>query len=210
MASCPLCRQRKGKRACPAKGAEICSHCCGTKRRVEIACPDDCVWLGAHAAAWEGRETEQARDVRRLAPHLQGLSEGQARLFFLALVGITGLRARRRELSDHLLHEAVVALRKTVETRERGILYEHPAEDLRAQGLVYELRGLFEAKDAAGTAHAPEDRDLRPVLASLQTSLEECLREQAGPFAFLETAGRVAGRARPAFRPVSRPLIVEP
>ncbi len=177
---------------------------------MEIACPDDCVWLGAHAAAWEGRETEQARDVRRLAPHLQGLSEGQARLFFLALVGLTGLRARRPELSDHLLHEAVVALRKTVETRERGILYEHPAEDLRAQGLVYELRALFESKDAGGTAHAPDDRDLRPVLTSLQAALEQCLREQAGPAAFLETAARLAGRTAPASRPAPRPLIVQP
>jgi hypothetical protein len=177
---------------------------------VEIACPEDCVWLGAHASAWEGRETEHARDVRRLAPHLRGLTDGQARLFFLALVGLTGLRARRGELTDHLLHEAVVALRKTVETREKGILYEHPAEDLRAQGLVYELRGVFETKDAAGAAHAPADRDLRPVLTSLQASLEECLREQAGPAAFLETAGRLAERALPAARPAPRPLIVQP
>ena len=177
---------------------------------MEIACPDDCVWLGAHASSWDGRETEHARDVRRLAPHLQGLSEGQARLFFLALVGLTALRARRPDLSDHLLHEAVVALRKTVETRERGILYDHPAEDLRAQSLVHELRSLFEAKDTAGTAHARDDRDLRAVLTSLQSSLEECLRERSGPAAFLETAERLAGRASPSPRPAPRPLIVQP
>lgn len=177
---------------------------------MEIACPDDCVWLGAHASTWEGRETERTRDARRLAPHLQGLSEAQGRLFFLALVGLGGLRAQRPELSDHLLHEAVVALRKTVETRERGILYEHPAEDLRAQGLVHELRGLFEAKHASGTAHAPEDRDLLAVLKALQASLEECRREQVGPTAFLDSAVRVAGRAAPASRPSPRPLLVQP
>jgi hypothetical protein len=56
---CPLCLKRKGRRACPAKGAAICPHCCGTKRRVEIDCPEDCVYLeGGHAGAWEGRETE--------------------------------------------------------------------------------------------------------------------------------------------------------
>ncbi len=177
---------------------------------MEIACPDDCVWLGAHAPSWEGRETERARDIRRLAPHLQGLTEGQARLFFLALVGLTGLRARRPDLTDHLLHEAVVALRKTVETRERGILYEHSAEDLRAQGLVPELRGLFETKGASGTSHAPDDRDLLALLKSLQSSLEECRREQAGETAFLDTGARVAGRAVPASRPEPRPLIVPP
>jgi hypothetical protein len=209
LASCPLCRQRKGKRTCPAKGAEICSHCCGTKRRVEIACPEDCVWLGGHAAAWDGRETEHARDIRRLAPHLQGLTEGQARLFFLALVGLTGLRARYPELGDHLLHEAVAALRKTVETRERGILYEHPAEDLRAQGLVPEIRAIFETRDEAGTTHAADDRDILAVLQSLQKAIEECRHEQAGPAAFLETAGRIAGRAAGP-RPPARPLIVQP
>ena len=174
---CPLCLKRKGRRACPAKGASICPHCCGTKRRVEIACPDDCVWLGAHAAAWDGRETEHARDVRRLAPHLQGLTEAQARLFFFALVGTTGLRARRPELTDRLLHEAVEALAKTVETRERGILYEHPADDLRAQSLVHEIRSMFEAKDESGTPRAPQDRDLLPVLKSLHSAIGECLRE---------------------------------
>lgn len=188
----------------------ICSHCCGTKRRIFIACPDGCVWLGAHASSWDGRETERLRDARRLVPHLEGLSEGQGQLFFLALSGFPRLRARRPELSDHLLHVAVVALRKTVQTRERGILYEHPAEDLRAQGLVAELRGLFEAKDAAGTAHAPDDRDLLAVLEALEASLEESLRGQDGPTAFLDTVARVAGPALPAARSAPAPLIVQP
>jgi hypothetical protein len=176
---------------------------------VEIACPDDCVWLGAHASAWNGRETEHARDVRRLAPHLQGLTDNQARLFFLALVGLTGLRAREPDLGDHALHQAVVALRKTSVTRERGILYEHPTEDLRAQGLVAAVRGIFEVKDDAGKTHAPDDRDLSAVLESLEKALDESLRERAGPTAFLETAGRIAGRTG-APRPAARPLIVQP
>jgi hypothetical protein len=209
LASCPVCLKRKGKRACPAKGADICSHCCGTKRRVEIACPDDCVWLGAHASSWAGRETEITRDLRRVAPHLQGLSDGQARLFFLALVGLTRIRGRRPELGDPLVHEAVSALVKTMETRAKGILYEHRAEDLRAQGLVHEIREIFEAKDESGAPIATDDRDLLAVLRALQKALEDCLREQAGPAAFLETAGRVAARVSTPTRP-ARPLIVQP
>lgn len=210
MASCPSCRQRKGKRACPALEKEICSHCCGTKRRVEIACPPDCVWLGAHAASWDGREKERLRDVRRLVPHLQGLTEDQARLFFLGLLGLGPLRARWRPLNDHLLAEAVSALRKTVETRERGILYEHPAEDVRARALVPEVRGLFEAKDASGVAHAPGDKELLPVLRSLESALAECLSEGAAPTAFLDTALRVAGPGAAAPPPSVSPLIVQP
>jgi hypothetical protein len=209
-ASCPLCAQRKGRRACPAKGASICSACCGSKRRVEIACPAGCVWLaGAHDASWDGRETERRRDARRLGPHLQRLSREQTDLFFLALVGLSALRARRRDLDDALLAAAVGALRKTVETRQRGILYEHPAEDLRAQGLVLELRGLFEARDREDLSVAPDDRDLGPVLAALDDALAEMRRSHEGHTAFLDTARRLVGA--PASAPASEGrLVLEP
>ncbi|PYQ53942.1 MAG: hypothetical protein DMF78_07875 [Acidobacteria bacterium] len=209
-AVCPLCAQRKGRRACPAKGASICSACCGSKRRVEIDCPPDCVWLdGAHAGSWQGRETERRRDTRRLAPHLQRLSPAQADLFFLALVGLASLRGRRRELDDALLADALGALRKTVETRQRGILYDHQADDLRAQGLVLELRGLFEARDAEGRPVSPDDRDLAAVLAALEGALADVLREKAGATAFLDTARRLVGAPAAAASPEPR-LLVEP
>jgi hypothetical protein len=209
LASCPLCCQRKGKRRCPAKGAEICSHCCGTKRRVEIDCPDDCVYLRG-PAAWAGRETERQRDLRRLAPHFQDLTDEQSRLFFIALVGITAIHSRRTDLDDALLIQAATALRKTVETRGRGILYDHQAEDLRAQGLVHDLRALFEARDEAGHATAPDDRDLLAVLQSLESALGESIRQRADPRAFLDTAARVAGWLGAPSRPRPRSVIVEP
>jgi len=210
--SCPLCRKRRGKRACPAKGEAICSQCCGTKRRVEIDCPPDCVFLdGAHAGAWEGRSAERDRDARRVGPFLEGLSEAQGRLVLLSLVGVTAIRARRRELDDRVLREAVAALRKTVETREKGILYEHQAEDARAQGLAHELAELFEARDAEGQAHAPADRDLAIALARLERAIEATAREDESAHAFLDTATRLAARLGPP--PGARPrptLIVEP
>ena len=213
-AGCPLCRQRKAKRACPAKGAEICAYCCGTKRRNEIECPADCTYLtGEHAAGWEGRETERRRDLRRIAPHIQGLGEGQGRLFFLTLAGVNALRAGRKDLDDRLLRQAVFAIRKTVETRARGVLYEHPAEDLRAQGLRHELKALFEAKDAEGQATAPDDRDLLAVLGALEASLEDARREAGGPTVFLDSALRLMGRLQgsaAAARAPARPLLIEP
>ncbi|MFI5182906.1 MAG: hypothetical protein ACHQNV_00795 [Vicinamibacteria bacterium] len=209
--ACPLCRERRGKRLCPAKGAEICAHCCGTKRRVEIDCPSDCAYLsGIHASGWEGRETERRRDARRLAPFLQELSEVQARLFFLALAGIGAMRARRRDLDDRLLGQAVSALRKTAETRARGVLYDHQADDARAQGLVVEVRQLFEAQDESGRAVSPEDRDLLAVLVALDRSIAATLGESEGSVAFLDTALRLVGRLEGAPATVPRPLIVEP
>jgi hypothetical protein len=209
---CPLCRQRRGKRACPAKGVAICSQCCGQKRRVEIDCPADCVYLtGAHAGAWEGRTAERDRDARRLAPFLEGLSEGQGRLVLLALVGVTAIRSRRRELDDRMLGEAVAALRKTVETREKGILYEHPAGDARAQGLMHELATLFEARDDEGVRRAPPGRDLAVALLRLERAVSSVRQEGGSPHEFLDTAARLAGRLGPASgSSSSRPLIVEP
>ena len=209
--TCPLCDARKGKRACPARGAVICSACCGQKRLVEIDCPSDCTYLtGAHAAGWDGRARDRERDGRRLGPHAAGLGEGQLRLLLLALAGIVALQARRADLDDALLLEAVVALRKTADTQERGVIYEHPTTDPRAQGLVHELAGLFEARGEDGAVRRPSDRDLSRVLRALEGALRGTLAEKEGPRAFLATAARVTGRlgGPPAAHP--RPLIIEP
>jgi hypothetical protein len=211
LAECPLCRSRKAKRACPAKGEAICATCCGTKRRVEIDCPEDCVYLtGTHAGSWDGRETEKRRDSRRVLLHAQGLSDAQAQLLFLTLLGLVGIRGRRRELDDVLAQQAVAALRKTLETRVKGLLYEHQAEDARAQALVHELAGLFETTDEHGVKIAPPDRDLLPALQALDAGLQASLREEGGT-AFLDSAARIVGRVQgaPANAP-RKPLIVEP
>jgi len=209
---CPLCGSRLGRRACPAKGGvPICPQCCGSKRRVEIDCPSDCAYLeGAHAGGWDGRETERRRDLRRIAPHVQALEPGQAELFFLALLGIAGLRGRRSDLDDALLLEAVAALRKTTETRQSGILYEHAPGDVRAHGLVSDLRRMFEARGADGASTAPDDRDLLPVLRALEGSLAATVAERDSPTAFLDSALRLAGRSLPPAGAPRGPLIVAP
>jgi hypothetical protein len=190
--TCPLCGQRKGRRACPAKSSHICSLCCGTKRRVEIACPDDCPYLeGAHAGGWEGRATERTRDRRRVAAHLAPLSDPQRELFFMTLVGLGAIRQRHREMDDRLLSEAVAALRRTIDTRVRGVLYDHQADDLRAQAILLELRALYEARDAEGRVSSPSDSDLLAALRALEAALADTLAERAGPAAFLESARRL-------------------
>jgi hypothetical protein len=205
--SCPLCRRRKGKRSCPAKGESICATCCGTKRRVQVDCPEDCIYLtGAHAPGWDGRETERKRDLRRVAPQLQRLTEVQSQLFLVALVGLSAMRSRRRDLDDRLLGHAVSTFRRTAATRERGILFEHRPDDMRAQGVIQELQAIFESKDSAGKPVTPPDRDLLAVLEALDVSIAGTSKEVAGPTAFLETATRLVARfaaAEPAPKPTS-------
>jgi hypothetical protein len=129
-----------------------------------------------------------------VAPFIESLNEDQGQIFLVALVGITSLRARHPNLDDRLLREAVSALRKTTETRERGVLYEHRPDDLRAEGLLSDLRGLFEAKDPSGQVKAPADADLGRVLAALEAALLASQKENAGRSVFLETVTRVAAQ----------------
>jgi hypothetical protein len=178
---------------------------------VEIACPEDCVYLdGRNAPGWEGRETERVRDARRLAPFLSPLYEEQGRLALLALVGLAAMRSRHPALDDRLLQEAVSALHKTATTRARGVLYEHRPDDLRAAGIVAELGGLFEAADASGRVISPADSDLAAVLGAMEGAIRACRREQGGPRVFLDTASRVAGRLGGVRRAAPPGLILGP
>jgi len=64
VAACVYCRQRKGKRACPALQGAICAVCCGTHRGSAIACPSDCVYFlpgEAYQKERAGRHFLQAR-----------------------------------------------------------------------------------------------------------------------------------------------------
>jgi hypothetical protein len=193
-AGCPLCGQRKGKRHCPGKGASICSPCCGTKRHVEVNCPPDCVYLtGAHASTWDGREDERRRDLMRLAPHVQPLTQAQAAIFFYLVSGIVRVSAAHREADDALWREAIGALRKTFETRESGLVYDHKADDWRAQTLVKEMQALLTPPENEGRTVA-DTAVLRAAAGALEAALDAAIREQAGPRAFLETAMRVASR----------------
>ena len=196
--TCPLCAKRKGRRVCPAKGALICSQCCGSKRLVLIDCPDDCAYLGGGAPGWS-RESEKRKDARRLYPMVESLSDAQAQLLFLGLMGIVALRARHPDLDDRLLASAVLALRKTTETRRNGLVYEHPPDDARAQALVRELAGIFEAEGEDGRKAAPADRDLLAVLEGLEAGL--AVAGEASPTSFLDTALRLVGRGAASASP---------
>src|SRR4051794_27490290 len=91
--ACPLCERRKARRDCPALGRSICSVCCGTKRLVEINCPDSCPHLSAaraHPPAAVRRQTES--DLSILLPTIRSLTERQHQLFFLFQSAISSHR----------------------------------------------------------------------------------------------------------------------
>jgi len=144
--SCPVCNQRKAKRACPALGKQICAVCCGTKRLVEINCPPDCGYLSAsrsHPPAVIQRQQELDRAM--MLPLLQGLSERQARVF-LMLAAVTSRHQAEtfQKVVDDDIAQAAGSLASTLETAGRGIVYEHQPASLVASRLMGELKNLVD------------------------------------------------------------------
>jgi hypothetical protein len=206
--TCPLCSARKGKRACPGKDAPICAPCCGSKRHVEVRCPADCVYLaGAHAGAWADADQARRRDVKRLAPHFRSLTEEQLTRAFLVLGALAEAR-HERFVDDETVAAAIGALRRTARTLEAGLIYEHAAEDPRAQWLVARLDAALGMEGAERGIEPAPDGDRGAVLAALEAALQASRWERSSPAAFVETAARAVGDTRP---PAARSsLIVEP
>jgi hypothetical protein len=143
--ACPVCEQRRSKRACPALGRTICAVCCGTKRQTEIDCPPDCSYLSsarAHPAAVVQRRKE--RDYAFVLPLVQDLTEKQYRLL-LALQAVMLEHAATALPSpvDADVRDAASALASTLETAGKGIIYEHQTASVPAQRIAEELRGLL-------------------------------------------------------------------
>lgn len=168
---CPLCRSRSAKRQCPALGHDICPVCCGTKRLVEIRCPDTCGYLASarrHPPAQLQRERD--RDVALLWPAIATLSERQSRFFFL----FQSLAARLphdplRPLRDEDVALAASALATTIEAASRGVIYEQSPESLPAQQLARAMKAAFDEIAAElGGPRTPVEKDAARALRSVE------------------------------------------
>ena len=150
--ACPVCAQRKARRACPALGQTICTVCCATKRLVEINCPPDCAHLAAtreHPATVVKRQQEQ--DVALLLPTLRELTERQHQLFFLLQTAIARhIPEGFARLSDDDVADAAGALASTFETAARGVIYEHAPESPVARRLAADLKAMLEEMRTQG------------------------------------------------------------
>jgi hypothetical protein len=196
--SCPLCRSRKERRACPALHQTICPVCCGTKRLTEIQCPDDCVYLTSareHPAAVVKRQQEH--DVAVLLPTLQGLTERQHQLFFL----FQSVIARHKpegfaRLVDDDVAEAAAAVAATLETAARGVIYEHAAQSLSAQRLAAEMKTMLaEMRQQGATVY---DREGAIVLRAIERGARETRTIEPGDTSYLTLMARLLQRNRAA------------
>jgi hypothetical protein len=165
---CPLCGVRRARRGCPALRQEICAICCGTKRLVEIRCPDDCSYLLAareHPSASTVRQ--QQRDTGLLLHSIRDLNQQQAELFFLLNTFLLRYEPPGlNPLIDADVAEAAAALAGTFETASRGVIYEHRPAGLPADRLAAALKPVIaESGQRTGVV---ADRDIAVVLRRLE------------------------------------------
>ena len=190
--TCPLCRRRRARRACPALGHQICAVCCGTKRLREIRCPSDCTYLVSartHPPAVVQRQQE--RDARFLLPVIDGLGRRQYQLFFVVQATIQRL-AETDELpvNDDVVRDTAQALAATYETASKGIIYEHRPSSLPAERLAHELKPLLEGKDGRGSVAS--ERDLVDVLRRVERAATDARKTlDGGTHAYLDLVGRL-------------------
>ena len=142
---CRLCESRKAKRFCPAKAAQICPVCCGTKREVEIDCPSDCVYLHA------GREYESSKLARTTLPpqRTERLWEPSfLRANYPLMIGlsqvISVVRRSSPELADHDVQATFDSLLQTFNTLDKGIYYDFAPESSIQRDLYLALKQFLE------------------------------------------------------------------
>jgi len=194
---CPLCHARPAKRRCPALNETICAVCCGTKRLVEIRCPDDCVYLASarkHPAAAVQRQHEI--DVALLLPAMSGLSDRQSRFFFLfQSLALRHPADALRPLLDADVAEAAAAAAMSLETSARGLIYDQLPASITAQELSAAFRRAFE-EIATGTGgpRTPLERDAARGLRGVEEAARRVGAIVGDPRAgFLTVARRVLG-----------------
>lgn len=223
---CPLCGERKAKRACPGTNQVICAVCCGTKRLTEIACPPDCAYLASarsHPAAVVQRQ--QTRDLEFVLPRISDLTDAQYRVFlFLQATVLQHAKSALPAPRDADVADAAATVAATLETARKGIIYEHQAASIPAQRLATEIgRAIGELRTRAGSEASRLERDAAAALRRLERAAREAAAHVPDPSAadssWLALATRIMGGAGGAARespeqrtdaPVDEPRIVLP
>ncbi|MEZ5291838.1 MAG: hypothetical protein R2745_12190 [Vicinamibacterales bacterium] len=192
--TCPLCGQRKAKRACPALGHTICPVCCATKREGTIKCPRDCAHLvNARAHPSVAVRRQHDADVRSLVSGLGGLSQPQLQLFFLACsYFLRPAPPGTPAIVDREVADAAAALASTFETASRGLIYEHAADTVAGRRMAGELLTVLrEAGKGGGSRY---ERDAAEVLRRIQQGATPPVGAPSEQRSYLDLMARVLRR----------------
>jgi hypothetical protein len=170
--TCPICKQRKAKRFCPAKAETICSVCCGTEREVTVDCPSECPHLiTSRQYDQERREIDWSKipfaDTKIPSSFVAAHQQLVAALSFV----VCTYAHANRPLVDSDGRAALEALAESYRTLASGIYYERPPASLLQKGLFATLKtGIEDYKKAEGQRvgmTTVRDSDIRDTLILL-------------------------------------------
>lgn len=147
---CLSCNIRKGRRECPALGGMICSQCCGSKRGVEIRCPDDCQyfgeamgrkWFDLFYPAWAEIKGEEERkalfdSVQICFPLVIFLQRRLLEILF-----------ELSEREDDTVLESLQLLRDGYQAVSKGIIYEPSSTNPAVKTILREMRELVKQEE---------------------------------------------------------------
>ena len=190
MTTCWSCAKVKGKRVCPANsGRLICSKCCGTKRRTEIHCPDNCRFLEGADPGWHSI-SHQKEDARFLSRFVQ--LDKQQLIFILFLHKLLlSEESRFFSLSDEELSEVINTSSKTLDTHSKGIVYSHPSSSLHLEKYTKWLVDIIIGRDNIKGAPDASVNDIHQVFKTLNQAISEHSNGNVKRSSYLETAQRV-------------------
>ncbi|MEO0087115.1 MAG: hypothetical protein ABIK59_04970 [candidate division WOR-3 bacterium] len=125
MKKCFLCNKRIPKRFCPYYQNDICSLCCGEKRREEIICPKDCSYL----------KSAQTHLKEKLNIPFLNYEEDFNKNLRKQLINLKNTRLR--DLKEEEILEIIEILIEKIRLETKNLIYEPKIIDIRKQ-LIYE------------------------------------------------------------------------
>ena len=169
---CPLCEKRKAKRDCPAKGAKICSICCGREREVTIDCPFECPYLqDSRLHEHKGNLDPKDFPAKEIRIDESFLQENAVLLSACGRALLKGA-SLTPGVVDGDTRQALDALIRTYQALESGLYYESRPVSLLAQRVVDHVQQQVREfrdreKHAQGMAQI-RDGDVLRMLVFLQ------------------------------------------
>lgn len=169
---CVVCNKRKPKRYCPAKNSDICPRCCGEKRGIEIDCPLDCQYLLEGQKIHQQRVTKARIEKEGVKAYFKkaDLYTKSPEFFAKIEICISKFYRSNKKLSDSDLVLGLEQVNKTLETQEKGLIYEHIGENEYSNEIT---RGILNIVNEF-INRPPEQRiDLRFAISSIDEFVKE-------------------------------------
>ncbi|MEO0119559.1 MAG: hypothetical protein ABIK60_03355 [candidate division WOR-3 bacterium] len=166
MKKCFLCNKRTPKRFCLYYQNNICSICCGEKRKEEIACPKDCPYL----------RTAQTHLKEKLDIPLLNYEEDFNKNLRRELINLKNTRLR--DLKEEEILEVLEILIEKIRLETKNLIYEPKIIDIRKQ-LIYEtLETLIKNHLNGKEEYKKYDKDTLLTLLKLEEKIIKELRKK--------------------------------